>query len=178
MPKIKIKLKKNKGIVFWITGLSGSGKTSISKRILPFIKEKFGPTLAFSGDELRNILNYKKYNRKDRLHIGYIYSSLCQNISNKQINVVIDVAGLFDQIRENNRKKIKNYCEIYIKSTVNKIIENGKKKIYFNKRNKIWGVNINPEFPKKSHIVINNDFDRPISTLTKELKNKILNTFK
>ena len=52
------------------------------------------------------------------------------------------------------------------------------KKIYFNKRNKIWGVNINPEFPINSHIVINNDFDRPISTLTKELKNKILNTIK
>ena len=174
----KIKLKKNKGIVFWITGLSGSGKTSISKKILPFIKKKFGPTLAFSGDELRKILNYKKYDRKDRLQIGYIYSSICQNVSDKQINVVIDVVGLFDQLRKKNRKKIKNYCEIYIKSSLNKIIENGKKKIYFNKRNKIWGVNINPEFPINSHIVINNDFDRPISALTKELKNKILNTIK
>mgnify|MGYP001164897051 FL=1 len=174
----KIKLKKNKGIVFWITGLSGSGKTSISKKILPFIKKKFGPTLAFSGDELRNILNFKKYDRKDRLQIGYIYSSLCQNISNQKINLVIDVVGLFDQVRKNNRKKIKNYCEIYIKSSLNKIIKKGKKKIYHNKRNKVWGVNINPEFPKKSHIIINNNFDRPISALTNELKNKILKTIK
>ena len=71
--------------------------------------------MAFSGDELRKILNYKKYDRKDRLQIGYIYSSICQNVSDKQINVVIDVVGLFDQLRKNNRKKIKNYCEIYIK---------------------------------------------------------------
>ena len=26
------KLKNNKGIVFWITGLSGSGKTTIAKK--------------------------------------------------------------------------------------------------------------------------------------------------
>ena len=42
---------------------------------------------------------------KDRLQIGYIYSSICQNVSDKQINVVIDVVGLFDQLRKNNRKK-------------------------------------------------------------------------
>ena len=75
-------------------------------------------------------------------------------------------------------KKNKNYCEIYIKSSVNKIIKSGKKKIYHNKRNKVWGVNINPEFPKKSHIIINNNFDRPISVLTKELKNKIIKLIK
>ena len=28
----KIKLNKNKGIVFWITGLSGSGKTNLGKK--------------------------------------------------------------------------------------------------------------------------------------------------
>ena len=30
--KKKVKILKNKGILFWITGLSGSGKTSISKK--------------------------------------------------------------------------------------------------------------------------------------------------
>ena len=31
--KKKIITNKNKGILFWITGLSGSGKTTISKKI-------------------------------------------------------------------------------------------------------------------------------------------------
>ena len=35
--KKRIKLNKNKGILFWITGLSGSGKTTIAKKI----KKKF-----------------------------------------------------------------------------------------------------------------------------------------
>ena len=31
--------KNNKGILFWITGLSGSGKTQISKKIYKQIKK-------------------------------------------------------------------------------------------------------------------------------------------
>ena len=37
---MKKKLNKNKGILFWITGLSGSGKTTIAKNIFPIIKKK------------------------------------------------------------------------------------------------------------------------------------------
>ena len=39
------KLIKNKGTVFWVTGLSNSGKTTIAKKITPQIKRMFGPTI-------------------------------------------------------------------------------------------------------------------------------------
>ena len=51
------KIDKNKGIVFWITGLSGSGKTLIAKKIGNEIKLKYGPTIIISGDDVRNIFN-------------------------------------------------------------------------------------------------------------------------
>ena len=41
--KKTIKLNKNKGILFWVTGLSGSGKSSIAKKIFPEIKKKIWP---------------------------------------------------------------------------------------------------------------------------------------
>ena len=31
--------KNNKGILFWITGFSGSGKTQLAKKIYPSIKK-------------------------------------------------------------------------------------------------------------------------------------------
>ena len=37
-------LNKKKGILFWITGLSGAGKTSISNKIYKRIKDKYGKT--------------------------------------------------------------------------------------------------------------------------------------
>jgi adenylylsulfate kinase-like enzyme len=36
----KIIRNKNKGILFWITGLSGSGKTTISKKIKKILYKK------------------------------------------------------------------------------------------------------------------------------------------
>ena len=45
----------NKGILFSILGLSGSGKTTIAKRIKKDIENLYGPTLLVSGDNLRKI---------------------------------------------------------------------------------------------------------------------------
>ena len=41
------KLNKKKGILFWITGLSGSGKSSIAKEIWPTVKKIYGPKNCF-----------------------------------------------------------------------------------------------------------------------------------
>ena len=50
----KIKINKKKGILFWITGLSGTGKTSIGKKIKKDIVKNYGPTLLVNGDDIRN----------------------------------------------------------------------------------------------------------------------------
>ena len=74
----KLKKNENKGILFWITGLSGCGKTSIAKRIENDIKKKFGPTLTLSGDDLRKLFNLNKYSKKDRLSYASSYGKFCQ----------------------------------------------------------------------------------------------------
>ena len=54
------KINKNKEIVFWVTGMPGSGKTSIfQKRLKSFTRKKFGPTLLINGDDLREIFDIK-----------------------------------------------------------------------------------------------------------------------
>ena len=61
------KLDKRKGILFWITGLSGSGKTSIAKKIKKDISKKYGPSIVISGDNLRKIFVLDKYDYYSRL---------------------------------------------------------------------------------------------------------------
>ena len=53
--------------------------------------------------------------------------------------------------------------------------ENLKKAIYFRNKRNVFGLDIKPVFPKKSHIVINNDFSKSIDDLVKELLTKIEN---
>ena len=53
------KLKRG-GTLFWITGLSGSGKTTIAEPIKREISKKYGPTITVSGDDLRELFYFKK----------------------------------------------------------------------------------------------------------------------
>ena len=103
--KKKIKILKNKGILFWITGLSGSGKTSISKKIFPLIKKRYGPTILVSGDELRSIFNLNKYDRLSRLKNALSYNHLAKHITDQGINIIINVIGMFEKVRILNKKK-------------------------------------------------------------------------
>lgn len=165
-------MSKKSGYLFWITGLSGSGKTTIAKKVLPFIKKKFGKTVHLDGDGMRKILDLKGYSFEDRLLNSKKFVRLSKLLTDQGINVVFSLVGLMNSPRVWNRKNIKKYVEIYIKSDVSGIISLNKKKIYKNKKN-IVGINIKPQFPKNPDITIDNSFNKNINKLVIELTNKL-----
>ena len=168
---MKKKLKK-KGILFWITGLSGSGKTSIAKRVFPHIKKKYGPSIHLDGDTMRKILELHDYSYKGRSSNLKKFTKIVKLITDQGINIVFSLVGLMNKPRAWNRKNIKKYVEIFIKSDVKKIISIDSKKIY--KKNKdVVGVNIKPQFPKNPDITIYNTFNRSFKSLEIELMTKI-----
>jgi adenylylsulfate kinase len=170
----KKKFNKKKGILFWVTGLSGSGKTSISKKIKKEISKKFGPTMIVSGDDLRKIFGFYNYDSKSRKLLSKKFCKFAKFITDQKINLIFAIVGLMNEPRNWNRKNISNYVEIYIKANLKQIIKMGKKKIYKYKKNeKIVGVNIAPEFPKNPDIIINNNFLKSTDQLSKELFKKI-----
>ncbi len=168
------KKNKKKGILFWITGLSGAGKTSLANEIKKDIKKKFGPTLVINGDDLRKIFKLNKYDKSSRLEYTKQYSQFVKFITNQGVNVIFTVVGLFDRIRTWNRKNINNYVEIFIRTNVSKIKKKRKKRIYLRKTNEIVGIQIKPEFPKRPDIIINNDFKKSIRQLSAVLIKKII----
>ena len=167
--------KNNKGILFWITGLSGSGKTQISKKIYTQIKKNYGPTILFSGDDIRKIFDLKGYSYKDRLEIVMKYCKLAKSVTTQNINIIFAVVGMIHSVRAWNRKNIKNYVEIYIKSDLKKIIKKGKKRIYHQNIDNIIGLDIKAEYPKKPDIILYNNFKKDINYHSKELMIKIKN---
>ena len=171
-------MKKNKGILFWITGLSGSGKTSIAEKIKHQISKNYGPTLTISGDDLRKLFGYNKFSKKARLLYALSYSKFCKHVTDQGINVIISTVSLFHIVREWNRKNIKNYFEIYIKADIAKIIERKSKFFYKGNYKNIIGKNIKAEFPKRPDIIIENNFKKPLKGLSKDLLKKILNKYK
>ena len=137
MKKLR-KINKKKGILFWVTGLSGSGKTTIAKKITRKINKLYGPTVVISGDNLRNMFNLKGYSYKDRLDTVKKYCKLSKFLTSQKINVIFAVIGMMDPVRDWNRKNIDNYVEIYIKSEIKEIIRRRKKKFIFYQKKFSW----------------------------------------
>jgi len=80
---------------------------------------------------------------------------------------------MFHDIRIQNRKNLKKkYIEIYIKTPISKIIQNKKKKLYFNKK-EIVGLKIKAEYPNNPDIKIDNDFSISLNEISKRITNKI-----
>ena len=127
---MKKKILKSKGILFWITGLPGSGKSTIAKKIKSKIIKKYGPTIVMNGDDLRKIFKLFKYSKKERLKNGFNFGNFCKFLTDQKLNVIFATVGMYDKIRNNNKNKIKNYIEINIKSDLKKIIKAGKKNLY------------------------------------------------
>ena len=170
-----MKIKKEHGIVFWITGISGSGKSTFSRKIYSFIKKKFGPTIILSGDNLRKIFKLNKYDKNYRMQVGKKYTKFLKLIISNKVNVLFSVVGLFHELHKYNRKKLKNYVEILIDSNFKKTELRKQKFFYKNKTNNVWGRDIEPEYPKKPHIVLKNNFKKNKNSLSKELIKKINN---
>ena len=173
MKKTVHRKRLKNGYLFWITGLSESGKTTIAKKIKKDIENLYGPTVVISGDDIRNIFNFKGYSYKERSTLVMKYCKLSLFLTKQNINVIFAVVGLFNKARFWNKKNIKNYCEIYLKTDLKKIIRRKDKKFYSSGK-EIVGINIKPEFPKYPDIVINNNFKESINTLSKRLIKRII----
>jgi len=168
-------MNKNLGILFRISGLPGSGKTELSKLIHADVNLFFGPTVVWSGDDLRSILNNRKYSLKERNKFGLINIKLIKLINSQKINVIFATVGLKSAIRKSFKKHIPNYIEINIKSELSDLKKRKVRKFYKNKSKNVWGMDIQVEYPKKPDVEIKNNFTQDLKFIKKNLVNKLIN---
>ena len=65
--------------VYWITGLSGAGKTSVGKLLYETMKQKYPNTVFLDGDVLREVFgNDLGYTREERIKCAMRYTRLCK----------------------------------------------------------------------------------------------------
>jgi len=141
---------------YWITGLSASGKSTISNKLSKFIKDKKQEVVLLDGDDLRKIFNHDKYDNYNRLQYGYTYSRLCKFLVEQNKNVVIAIGGLFHELHKWNRENIPNYIEIFLDVPLHELENRDPKGLYkqFKKGQikNLNGADITPEFPKNPNL--------------------------
>ncbi len=150
----------NNGNVYWITGLSGAGKTTIGIKLYNYLKSKKDNVIRLDGDIMREVFQNKDYSAEGRKALGYQYARLCRMLSSQGIDVVICCIVMFDEVREWNRENIPNYHEIFLDVTMDELIKRNQKGIYTNAMNdktqSVYGISINAELPTTPDLVIKN----------------------
>lgn len=151
--------------VYWITGLSGAGKTTIGKILYEKMKKDYPNTVFLDGDTMRKVFGDDLgYTREERIKCAMRYSRLCAMLQEQDMNVICCTISMFDCVREWNRENIKNYKEIYIKVSMETLLKRDQKGLYsgtsIEKENVVAGVHVEVEEPKYPDLVLENDGER------------------
>lgn len=164
------------GVLYWITGLSGSGKTTIGNRLYYELKQEKENVVLLDGDLLKNIVgNELGYTEKDRRIRAQKYAQICKMLTDQGIIVICCTIAMYDSVREWNRKNNKAYIEVFLDVPMSVLLERDQKGIYSQyqkgEANNIAGIDLPVEFPKMPTLTLKNDGSISI----KECVNKILN---
>ena len=144
--------------VYWLTGLSGAGKTTIGRLWYARLKSAGETAVFLDGDELRQVFgNSFGYTFEDRLKAAMNYARLCALLSRQGLTVVCCTISMFDSVRAWNRENIPGYVEVYIKASIETLRQRDQKGIYSAGKQNVAGVDFQVELPKAPDLILEND---------------------
>lgn len=150
-----------KGTFYWISGLSGAGKTTIGKMFYNYLKEKKNNVVLIDGDVLREITGDGDFTEAGRDNRVKKNARLFALLTDQGIDVVNCSIGLRNKYREWNREVITNISEIYIKVSMDELIRRDPKGLYHQALNKetfnVYGVDLPYEEPENPAVVVINE---------------------
>lgn len=162
--------------LIWITGLSGSGKTTIGKKVYDKIKSNHLNTVFMDGDSFRKILGDDLGHDPDgRIKNARRISAMCKFLVDQDINVICATMSLYKEIHVFNRNNIEDYIEIFIECAIEELVKRDQKNLYSRalkgEVNNVVGVDLPYDKPENADLVLNNnmfeDIDRNTEIILK-----------
>ena len=144
--------------VYWLTGLSGAGKTTIGRLWYERLKETGVAAVFLDGDELRQVFGDDLgYTEADRRKSAMRNARLCALLARQGLTVVCCTISMFDDVRVWNRENIPGYFEIYIKASMETLRSRDQKGLYSLGDQDVAGVHFQVEEPKCPDLILEND---------------------
>ncbi len=129
-------LKPPEGLTLWLTGLSGSGKTTIAKGVERELKERHCLVELLDGDVVRtNLSKGLSFSKEDReiniRRLGFVSNLLSRN----RVVAIVAAISPYRNARDEVRQMTENFIEVYINAPLEVCEERDVKGLYAMARN-------------------------------------------
>lgn len=141
------------GGVVWITGLSGSGKSALARRVVAALRGGGRCAVLLDGDQLRAALAQPGHDLAARTQLAMQYVELAWLLATQGLVVVVATVSLLHAVHARNRSHEGRYLEVLLET------EEAIRAARCGDRGggPRVGVEIAPQFPRAPHLVLRND---------------------
>lgn len=120
-----------KGFTLWFTGLSGSGKSTLAEQVEQILLERGMKVEILDGDVVRtNLSKGLGFSKEDRdiniRRIGFV----CHLLTRNDVVAISAAISPYKAIRDENRKLIGRFVEVYVKCPIEVLAERDVKGLY------------------------------------------------
>jgi adenylyl-sulfate kinase len=173
--------KKKQASIIWLTGMSGSGKSTFSKYLEVFFEKHGCSTKILDGDAIRKNADKKLgFSYKDVKENNLRIAALCQEVRDKFDYIIVPVISPYEEVR----KEVRNFLSprfylIFLKAGIDSLKERDPKGLYAAAdRGEITGLigysKVNPyEIPTEADLVIDTGMNSTIDASRQKLLNYI-----
>ena len=156
----------HKGFTLWFTGLSGSGKSTVSQKVAARLKDTGAKVELLDGDVVRtNLSQGLGFSKEDRdtniRRIGFV----CELLSRNGVIAIVAAISPYRAVREELRARIPNFIEVFVECPIEVLADRDVKGLYrkalAGEMAQFTGVSDPYEPPADPDLVIRSDRESP-----------------
>ncbi len=170
--------KDERGVTLWFTGMSGSGKSTVSEIVEVFLRDAGYKVEVLDGDIVRtNLSKGLGFSKEDRdlniKRIGFV----CNLLTRNGVIAIAAAISPYREVRDYNRREIGDFIEIFCKCPLEVLIDRDVKGLYkkalAGEIENFTGVSDPYEEPENPEVTINTDSETPEESAKKVLDKMI-----
>jgi adenylylsulfate kinase len=122
---------KEKGFVVWLTGIPGSGKTTIGDILIDRLRDMGHKVESLDGDEVRrNLSPDLGFSKEDRETHARRVAYVSKLLSRNGVAVVVALISPYRSFREHVRNLVDDFVEVHVDASVEECIKRDPKGLY------------------------------------------------
>jgi adenylylsulfate kinase-like enzyme len=147
--------------VVWITGLAGSGKTTLGSRLALELRAQGRAVVHVDGDNVRALMGSDLgYGTRDRVDNAYRIARLCRFLQGEGVLVVCSTMSMYEEIWQFNRQNLHPYLQVYLDVPMRVLEGRDQKGLYsgvsLGQASDVGGVDLPIALPIDSDLVLEN----------------------